>query len=67
MNILTVGDLKAILNNYPDNMKLIVTDAGPSHDHPILEDQFKIVLNPYFPSGKYQVEEDEKVLRIALI
>ena len=65
MKPLTVKELKEVLSSYPEDMIIIVTDIGKSHDFPIYKEYIQITDNAYSPDG---VDfDDNEYLQLARI
>lgn len=70
MKMLTVKEIKEILNNYPDDMKLIIHQDGNARDYPVVSTDIKIRDYVYFSSCgliENEPEENENVLQIGTI
>jgi len=67
MEIITVKDLKEILNKYDDDLILVSHDEGKDHWHPIQTSDIKVKDDVYFPFFVNEIEkliENKKFLQI---
>lgn len=69
MNILSIKELKEILDEHDENMLVVISSYELGREYPIIKDDIVVINNPYFGNGliKNIPKENENVLRIGLI
>jgi hypothetical protein len=69
MKCLKVKDLKEVLNQFDDELYLIVTKDGKGHSFPIVMEYIEETTNAYDPNSDFdaEMENSGKYLRLALV
>ena len=63
---LTIKELTEILNNYDENLVIVISRDGKGQEYTIHEDDFKIMKDPYFPYTT-NFEKKQQFLRIGIV
>lgn len=68
MKGLTVGELRKVLEAFPDDLVVTMLHDGKDHHHLIFMDDIQEIDTPYFPESGLEQDSDEfKFLQIGRI
>lgn len=66
MKPITIKELKEILNQYDENLPVVILKDGPGHHYPITCNKIKIISSCYFPDLEWE-EPVGKILQLEII